>query len=509
MKKIILSTLSLFSMTIASSQTAPNIEWSKCYGGSGSDYGHVIRQTADGGFMAFGSIDSPNDQIPGFHENQDVWIAKLSPEGNIEWQRCYGGTETDGPSVMQLTPDNGCIFIASTTSDDGDVSGYHGNSWYDVWVVKLDSVGNIEWQKCLGGTESEIGRSVSLTDDGGYVLASDTYSTDGDLTGNVNLGGTDLWIVKLDASGNIVSQKCFGGTLNEFGHSAQQTPDGGYIVGASSYSSDGDLTLNQGSKDIWVLKLGSNLSIEWQKTYGGSEIETISLGNVIHQTIDGGYAFAAGTSSNDGDVTNNHGNSDLWLVKLDATGGIEWQKCFGNTDYDSGVGLHQTNDQTYFVYGSNSGDFWLLKISESGDLIWDKSVGGTYADELRGACITADGGYAAIGRTVSTNGDVSGNHGGNDVWIVKLTGAMGIEDKNEFEQIELHPNPLIDNRIVNLQTFNSYCEIKINRINGGLVSEFKLAPNQKTLDLSVLDVGVYLMDFNFEGKRQTVKLVVL
>ncbi len=136
-------------------------------------------------------------------------------------------------------------------SNNGDVTGYHGGR--DYWVVKLDGSGNIQWQKCLGGTGAENAYSIQHTADGGYIVAGSSLSNNGDVAGNH--GGYDYWVVKLDGSGNIQWQKCLGGTNYDEAYSIQQTADGGYVVAGWAGSNNGDVSGNHSSSDFWLVKL--------------------------------------------------------------------------------------------------------------------------------------------------------------------------------------------------------------------------------------------------------------
>jgi hypothetical protein len=278
---------------------------------------------------------------------------------------------------IQQTSDGGYIVAGYTQSNDGDVSANHGNfENYECWIVKLSPIGNIQWQKCLGGSDLDRAYSIQKTSDGGYIVAGYTYSNDGDVSGNH--GGGDCWIVKLLPTGNIQWQKCLGGSGYDYANSIQQTSDGGYIVGGYTNSNDGDVSgyhsnLSGGRKtsDSWIVKLSPTGSMQWQKCLGGSADDYASS---IQQTSDKGYIVAGYAASIDGDVSGNHGGGDCWVVKLSPTGNIKWQKCLGGNDCD-------------------------------------------YASSIRQ---TPDGGYIVAGVTDSTSGQVSGNHGGYDFWIVKL-----------------------------------------------------------------------------------------
>ena len=165
---------------------------------------------------------------------------KLNNLGDIEWQKCLGGTNTDIANSIQQTSDGGFIVAGYTFSNDGDVSGNHGGS--DALVVKLNSSGDIEWQKCLGGTSWDEAYSIQQTSNSGFIVAGKTNSNNGDVSGNH--GGDDYWVVKLNSLGDIEWQKCLGGTSWDVAYTIQQTSDGGFIVAGYTHSNDGDVSGN-------------------------------------------------------------------------------------------------------------------------------------------------------------------------------------------------------------------------------------------------------------------------
>jgi hypothetical protein len=288
----------------------------------------------------------------------------------------------------------------------------------------------IQWQKCLGGMWNDWASSIQPTLDGGYIVAGTTKSNDGDVTGNQ--GGKDMWVVKISATGTIQWQKSFGGIADDVAYSILPTLDGGYIVAGSTDSYNGDVTGYHLGRDAWVVKLFANGVIEWQKALGGLEVDEASS---IQITADGGYIVAGCTGSISGDVTGNNGGEDFWIVKLSATGDLIWQKNLGGTGNDFAYSIQITPDGGYIVAGSinstdgdvtgnhGNNDAWVVKLSVTGVTLWQKALGGTGYDLAISILPAPDGGYIVAGFTVSTDGDVTGNHGGEDAWIVKLTSA--------------------------------------------------------------------------------------
>ena len=168
----------------------------------------------------------------------------------LEWKETYGGSLDEQVRSIQQTMDGGFIVIGFTKSNDFDVSDNNGES--DIWILKLDSFGNIEWKKSYGGSSFDDGYSIQQTTDGGFVVSGRSFSDDFDVSGNN--GESDIWILKLDNVGNLEWEKNFGGSLSEEAHSIQQTIDGGFIIAAQSFSDDFDVSGNNGESDIWILK---------------------------------------------------------------------------------------------------------------------------------------------------------------------------------------------------------------------------------------------------------------
>jgi hypothetical protein len=192
----------------------------------------------------------------------------------VEWQHCYGGPGGDYAFDIQQTTDGGFITAGYTEADGGDVSGYHGNaSIDDFWVVKTDKDGKIEWQKCFGGdyVEFSLGAGIRQTQDGNYILAGTSASVNCNIT--TNHGGVDFWLVKIDSKGNVIWNKCYGGSQNDYAYSMCIAADGGYIVSGNTLSSDGDVTGYHKDLDGWIIKVSKDGILEWQKDLGGTNME--------------------------------------------------------------------------------------------------------------------------------------------------------------------------------------------------------------------------------------------
>jgi hypothetical protein len=416
---------------------APSIQWQKLYGGLNGETANATQQTSDGGYIIAGGTASSNtgDVVGANNGNFDFWIVKTNASGTIQWQKIYGGAGEDIATSIQQTTDGGYIVAGYTnSSNSGNVGTNKGEE--DMWLLKLSATGTIQWQKTLGGANNERANAIQQTADGGYIVTGFTESShSGDV--GANKGGRDVWVVKLNSTGTIQWQKNFGGDTQDGAATIHQTTDGGFIVAGYTFSSStGDVGINKGGLDMWIFKLNTTGTLEWQKNIGGSNDE---IAYTVQQTTDGGYIVAGSTtSSNTGNVIGtNKGLSDIWIVKLSGSGIIQWQKLYGGNDEDIATSIKKTSDGGYIVAGSTKSttnigvsngenDFWVAKLSTTGTIQWQKVLGGSADDLSRSVIQTADGGYAIAGSTNSSNsGDVGTNNGASegtsDFWFVKLT----------------------------------------------------------------------------------------
>ncbi len=404
---------------------APEIIWQKCYGGSGSEIASSINSTIDNGFVVAGLSYSPDDDFGISRGYQDYSIFKIDSTQEIEWQKLYGGSNWDyGKSVVQ-TPSGNYLITGYVYSTDLDISSPLGGT--DVWTLLLDDEGNLLWEKTFGGSSDDFANCVINTADENFVIAGSTYSTDQDVTGNH--GGEDLWVFKIDIEGNLIWQKCLGGSEREEAYSIEQTFDGGYIVAGYTESSDGDVEDNNGEQDYWLVKLDSDGNIEWEENYGGTNFDHA---NSVRQTSDGGFIMAGEVHSSNIDVTGfNGGLTDFWVVKTDSIGNIAWQVCLGGSAFDDGKAVSIVDDGYVICGGSDSddmdvsenkgeNDYWVVMLDTLGLIKWEKSLGGSETETAFTLQSSTDAGVVIAGFTESNDGDVTGNHGFYDMWIVKL-----------------------------------------------------------------------------------------
>jgi hypothetical protein len=367
----------------------PSPSFCKAIGGKNDDGGHSLIQTSDGGYAITGVTKS-------FGAGEwDVYLVKLDAHGNLQWTKTIGGPETEEGNSLIQTSDGGYVIAGATNSS--------GAGYVDFYVVKLDADGNLQWTKTIGGPGYEIGNSLIQTSDGGYAIAGETES--------FGAGGKDVYLVKLDANGNLQWTKTIGGKGWEAGFSLIQTSDGGYAI--AGYTS----SFGAGQLDVYVVKLDANGNLQWTKTIGGPGEE---IGTSLIQTSDGGYAIAGGTRSFGA------GGTDVYVVKLDADGNLQWTKTIGGKKEDVGASLIQTSDDGYAIagvtnsFGAGGTDVYVVKLGANGNLQWTKTIRAKSKNLIKSSIVqTSDGSYVIAGTTRSFGA------GKDDVYVVKL-------DKNGY-----------------------------------------------------------------------------
>lgn len=495
-KYIILFIITLIFCGYVSKAQAPEIQWQRAIGGSEGDQAISIRQTSDGGFIAAGNTSSIDGDVFGNHgvTTADIWIVKYDLSGNIQWQKLYGGTATEVANSIELTTDGGYIVAGFAISDDGDVTGNDGG--LDLWVVKMDSAGTMEWQKTYGGHGGEYGECIRQTTDGGYIIASTTTSSDGDVTGFH--GQYDFWIIKISAAGDLIWQKALGGSDDDQAKSVIEMADGSFMATGWTSSGDGDVTDMKGCYDGWLVKLSSTGELLWQQTFGGSICDNglsiaktsdggfivagstssptqgyhgyqdfwlikftatgyeqwqrayggmgLDEANSVQQTIDGGYILAGFTYSSDGDVVVNHGTGDGWIVKTNSQGIMQWQKPVGGTDPEE-----------------------LFCIEQS-----------------------TDGGFIVAGMSQSDNGDLNVNKGYYDYWVLKLFQDPFLSLTGQpLKNAGVYPNPADKSFQIVLPDNEMLENLILTDLTGKIVFEQK--GDSKVVNIENLAPGIYIV----------------
>ena len=376
---VVLPLLSAAGPSFMSPAAGTGTTWAKVFGGYENATGIDVLPTADGGYLVLGEIRPKpvNGTI-----DINIWLLKLSATGAIEWQYIYGGPGRERPYHVRQTSDGGYVVVAMTTS--------FGAVGVDAWVLKLDALGGIQWQKAYGPAAYDI----QQTSDGGYIMVGQTTY----FPGYDYFSSVDAWVVKLDSVGNVVWEKAYGTTSpsssqHECANSVQQTSDGGYIVaGTMSLWQPGGWV-----PSTWLFKIDSVGTLSWQKTYGAGSggrlcAEVMSMNPDVLVTADGGYfvdpVYFYGPEATDG-----------YAMKVDSTGKVLWRKAYGSAASEYFKSAEAMPDGGFVLAGDGFGGPWVVRLDSAGNLVWQKRYGmsGTHPAYGMAARAVSDGGIILTG----------------------------------------------------------------------------------------------------------------
>ncbi len=366
MKKIFLSiavAATVFFINEASAQITFNTQ----YGGTYDEDGRWMEQTADSGFiMTGGTTTYSNGQ-------SDMWLVKSDAYGNIQWQKSKGGTQFDFANMVKITSDGGYILAGITNS-----SGAGGD---DGYLVKTDAAGNTQWTKTYGDTGLQQIEAVVQTSDGGYACVGVNYTN--------GTGYYDIWLIKTNSSGVLQWQKNLGGGSYEIGNSIQIAPDGGYIISGQSYSYDS-------TSAFYLIKTNPLGTEQWHKTFATGHL---CEAHYVQNVPGGGYILCGDADT----AYDGHGESDLWVIRTDANGDSLWAHSYGGTKKDGGKTIEPTSDGGYILagitrsFGVINPDYYAVKTDSGGVIEWTQHYGQAYHDHAYRGVQTSDGGYAFFG----------------------------------------------------------------------------------------------------------------
>jgi hypothetical protein len=494
-----------------------NIAWSSNFGGSSHDYINSIIQTSDGGLISIGYTYSLDHDAIGHYGASDVFVVKTDNIGVLQWSKSYGGSLADtGLDILQ-TSDGGYILLAQTSSNDGNVIGTHIGG-LDIWLVKINSTGSIVWQKCFGGSGSDAGLSIINTSDGGFLTVGSSNSNDGDI---VNFHASDdFLIMKFDSLGNLSWSRCYGGSSMDNARDVLQSIDNNYLVCGYINSIDGDISSNNGGGDIWVLKIDISGNILDSRNFGGIGYER---GDRIVEFADGSFAIAGSTGS--ASITGFHGFNDAWIFKANFNSGILWSNCIGGTGNDAFYGMTKLPDGTCILVGtsnsnngditsnhSGSDDIFVAKIDSFGLNEWVVNIGGSNYDFGTDIIYDINGNIVFSGFSNSFDFDFQSNWGGRDAWLVKMSSSTNNISSFESQNNFVYPNPAQDKLHIEFsKQLNSEATLEMYDLTGKKVYEMQLEANNQKTEITNLNLsnGIYFYRIsNGEQNLQQGKLSI-
>lgn len=335
------------------------MQWQKTYGGSADDRGGDIIQTQDGGYALLGYSFSSNEDVTDNAGLQDYWLVKLDPNGNISWQKSFGYQGADsGISVIQ-TNDQGYLIsgILDVTASGGQGNTSRNSNRHaggDYWALKLSGSGDIEWSRYFGGNFTDTPESVVQTNDNGFIIVGGSDSNDTDISNNINT--YDFWVIRISSTGNLVWEKSFGGNQIDEARAIVESDDGNFIIAGDTRSSDNNVTANRGAADLWLIKISPTGDLLWERNYGGSNFD---VSRAMVKSQNNGFILSGSSRSDDFDVFENKGQNDAWVLKVDNNGNLEWEITVGGSNIDFSYGVTELNDGSIIAVGdttSSDGD---------------------------------------------------------------------------------------------------------------------------------------------------------
>jgi hypothetical protein len=432
-----------------------------------------IMPTPDGGYLMVGYTNNNN------MNDCDMYVMKADAQGNLLWDREFGGSRPDYAYNIIETGDGNYFVIGYSAS--------FGSGDLDVYLVKMDPSGNKIWEKTYIGFGNEEGREIVPAGDGNFVIVGST---------NSNLSSQDVFLMKIDPTGSVMWIKYYGGSGSETGDSVKRCPDGGFIVGGETYS------YGQGG-DAFLIRTNSNGDTLWTKHFGGAQSEEIV--SVISNN-DGSYTYAVRDSSNGRDV-------DVRIMKSDASGNVVWNKLYSGPDKDTPHRINPVNDGGYIVgaisrsFGWINPDMWVLRLNSGGDTLWSKHFGDTEHEHCYSAKQSADGGFLACGHSRSYGPS-------QKVMFVKMSdaGTVSIEEQlANTQRFGIYPNPTIDGKLYLKGGPDNY-NIKVYTASGQLLME-KTTDAMKPEESGIVDLkgnvpGIYLIRLEANGMVSNSKVIL-
>lgn len=384
MKKILLFLSCLFFISQGLVAQSPNILWAQTFGGPGNDEAYDIKKTSDGGFIICGMTESKG------RGGLDAWVIKLDPQGKLEWDRTYGDKGDEVANSIIQTRDGGYAFIGSTTSK--------GRGRRSVYLVKIDSAGNQQWEAVYGGSKDDVGNGLIETYDGNYAIVGSTRS--------FGPGNWDIWVIKVDTKGNRLWRRTEGGRAIDLGNSIAENPrDSSIVVVGTTFS------YSTGQSDLWLIKITKDGRREWRKNYGSTNKDS---GNHLTIKSTGEYIIAGSTQPK------GERYPDYWVVGFTAENWDDWEQSYGTSRDDVATGSSETTDGGIIVcgytnsYGEGSHDFWIMKFDKDGKQLWQETFGGP-DEELANAVVAIGKNEAVIAGSTRSDGE-----GKRDFWVIYL-----------------------------------------------------------------------------------------
>jgi len=491
--------------------SASAILWNKTFGSFQNDRLRSIAPVQSEGYLFGGGFNN----LP----TSAISLIKTNLDGNVIWVKPMPLTFPSAEYILPLSSGGylvgGSVFSASTQNDFG--------------VAKIDEDANVLWVKTYGGSSQDDLRRIIPANDGGFIIAGVSSSSNGDVTDGNN-GVNDYWMVKIDAAGNKLWDKSFGGSNSEYLNTISPTADGGYLLGGRSASSDGDVTDgNNGQSDFWIVKTDVAGNKVWDKSFGGNLEDQL---NDLMLTSDNGFILAGYSLSSDGDITDAvSGSADGLLFKIDENGNKLWDKTYGSSGPDGFIKIHLANNgffTTGYTWSSdgdvtdgNNGlnDFWVVKFDNAGNKSFDKTYGSSTEDQFNTSILTPDGSLVLGGETDGDDGDITDGNEGEFDWLVFKVNYSCIEGENtraataneggEINECSIYPNPFTSQLNIRFpEDIPGNIRVEIFDLTGLLIAFFDNinsgVDSESFINTASMKNGVYICKLLVDNKEKQV-----
>ena len=517
-------------------QTPPSITFSKRYGGSNDDHPSKLLQLADKSYLFCGWTFSNDGDITGFHgtSNPDGLLARVDSAGDLLWLKAIGGSGHENVVTAVAATDNTFIIAGKTTSTDGDFAGFSGppSQGFIAWVNA--TTGNIRRVIPYTGTMAGNGvRSLAM-------VGKDKIAVYGQ---KVSGAANSMYLTVMDTSGSILWEKAYGTGIPSVGvfmGTMSTTADSGYILTASVQGNGGDVSGAHGTFNVWLVRLDDTGKIEWAKCYGGSGV---TMGYCASETSDGSFICTGYTQApNDSDVLATYGGTDYWIFKVNDTGKLTWSTTLGGSQDELPFDAVVTCDNGIIVAGTSlSGDghivspyglrdIFVVRLDSAGEIEWKKNYGTSSLDGEPLITTTRDNGYAMLAFSGGTDYDGSGvaSHGFADIWLIKLasdalanwctdtdtsspTGIQPVQDNDGHMSVSVFPNPAGNTLNIHLSDASNDGAMALCDMLGRAICSTTIPAGVSDVAIPLIDVapGVYLLNVTIGMERIAQRVTIV
>ena len=397
------------------------------FGGALNESAQAVVATPNGGFAVLGHTQSEDGDLEEkTNASFDLWLLQFDAQGDLLWDRTYGGVGNERAADLVLRPEGGFVLLGSQENLE------IGSPNPDLWVLGVDANGTLQWEQSFGYSGADYGTQLLATKEGSYLLSGVLDVTASNGLGNKKRtrkhAGGDYWVLKLDRSGQLLWRNYFGGLQTDTPYGLAETMDGGYLIVGSSDSADTDITNNIGSYDAWVVKINEDGQKLWERNYGGSQIDN-AYG--IRPAENGSFVLIGDSRSTDLPRAPNKGGADLWFWEIASDGTLLNEKTFGGSSFEVGHSIERITNKQWLIAGSsrssegdlmvNQGqnDLWTLVLDNKGEqVLWQQTLGGSQIDFAYDATQLSNGTVVTVGESSSADGDLIQNEGYSDLVII-------------------------------------------------------------------------------------------